>query len=478
MRTIDPAQLPLLDALLDQAGPLRLRYCPLTPTPRQEAFLRLTCREALFGGAAGGGKSVALLMDASQYVDVPGYHALLVRPTLGELEQPGGLLDLAHTWYGLSKATWSGELRAWRFPGPGRSGAGGSSIRFGYFDGQRDVNRYSGSSYSYFGLDELSQVDELSYHRMQRVLRQPGPDPSLPHAADGLSLTEVPVRCRATSNPGGPNHHWIRAYFVDPLTRPEGVLYLPARWSDNKHLDFEAYARGLAHLPLTDRERLMNGDWEIPDEGNMFKRSWFEIIDLSQVPEQTRAVRYWDLAGSEPTPSNRDPDYTVGVLAEYVDATRTYYITDVVRERRDASQIEELMRATAAEDGPGVRIYVEQEGGSQSKYFEQHLTYEVLEDYWVSMHRPQGSKEKRALPVAAAAGKGRIKVVAAPNTREFLDEICQFPYGSHDDCVDALSGAVEAIGRARKTYGSGVPRGSFTEDDGLGRIWSNPDWFR
>ena len=117
--TIDPSLQRKLDALLDQVGPLRVRHCPLTPTPRQEAFLRLTCREALFGGAAGGGKSVALVMDAGQYVDVPGYHALLLRPTLGELEQPGGLLELAHTWYGLTKATWSGELRAWRFPGPG-----------------------------------------------------------------------------------------------------------------------------------------------------------------------------------------------------------------------------------------------------------------------------------------------------------------------------------------------------------------------
>jgi predicted phage terminase large subunit-like protein len=478
MSTINPAQLPLLEALLDQIGPLRLLHCPLTPTPRQEAFLRLTCREALFGGAAGGGKSIALLMDAGQYAEVPGYHALLLRPTLGELEQPGGLLDLAHQWYSLSKATWSGDLRAWRFPGPGRSGAGGSSIRFGYFDGQRDVNRYSGSSYSYLGFDEL-QVDELSYHRMQRVLRQPSHEAGLLRSADGLALADVPVRCRATSNPGGAHHHWIRAYFVDQLTRPKGVLYLPARWSDNKYLDFESYARGLAHLPLADRERLMNGDWEIPDEGNIFQRSWFEIIDYPQVPEETRVVRYWDLAGSEPTSTNPDPDYTVGLRLEYDDTTGLYYVTGLRRERRNAGDIEELMLATAAEDGPGVRIYVEQEPGSQGGYLENHLKYELLADYNVTMHSPRGSKEARALPVAAAAARGRIKLVALSNAREFLDEISQFPYGRHDDCVDALTGAVHAIGRTRqRTYGSGVARGSFTEDDGLGRIWSHPDWFR
>jgi predicted phage terminase large subunit-like protein len=473
MSIIDAIHLPLLDAFLDQVGLMRLPNCPLIPTPRQEAFLRLSCREALFGGAAGGGKSVALLMDAGQYVDVPGYNALLVRPTLGELEQPGGLLDLAHEWYGPSKATWSGELRAWRFPGPGRSGAGGSSIRFGYFDGQRDVNRYSGSSYSYLGFDELSQVDELSYHRMQRVLRQPGHDPGLLRSPDGLSIAEVPVRCRATSNPGGPNHHWIKTYFVDPQTRPEGVLYLPARWSDNPYLDFQAYARGLAHVPLAERKRLINGDWEIMDEGNIFQRIWFEIIEHSQVPAKTRAVRYWDLAGSEPTPSNPEPDYTVGLRLEYDDTTCIYYITGLVRQRRHAGQVEELMRATADDDGPGVHIYVEQEPGSHGGFVEHHLKYEVLDGFRVSMHRPSGSKETRAYQVAAAAEQGRVKLVAAPNSRDFLDEVCQFPYGRHDDCVDALTGAHHAIGRTRTgTAGIWTPPDYIIDDSTFGQIWS------
>jgi hypothetical protein len=332
-------------------------------------------------------------MDASQGVEVPGYHALLVRQTLSELEQPGGLLDLADDWFGLSKAVWSGELRAWVFPGPGRSGAGGSSIRFGYLGGQRDVNRYSGSSYSYLGFDELSQVDELSYHRMQRVLRQPKPDLGASRSPDGLSLAEVPIRCRSTSNPGGPNHHWIKAYFVDAQTRPEGVIYLPARWSDNDHLDFEQYARGLAHLPPADRERLMNGDWEIADEGTVFRRDWFEIIKRSELPERTRAVRYWDLAGAEPSPSYPDPDWTVGLRLDYVDSTRVYYLTGLVRQRGHAGQIEELLRATAEDDGPGVAICIEQEPGSHSLYLEKYLKYEVLDGYRITWSAPTTTKK-------------------------------------------------------------------------------------
>ena len=155
MSTIDPSQLPLLDALLEQVGPLRLRHSPLTPTPRQEAFLRLTCREALFGGAAGGGKSVALLMDAGQYVDVPGYHALLLRPTLGELEQPGGLLDFAHEWYGVSKATWSGDS------GPGASRPRPKRRR-GHVDPVRLLRRTAGR--------QSLQRQQLLLPRLRRAL--------------------------------------------------------------------------------------------------------------------------------------------------------------------------------------------------------------------------------------------------------------------------------------------------------------------
>lgn len=129
--TMTTIQQQAVEPLLELIGPLRLRYCPLEPTPRQEAFLRLRQLEVLFGGAAGGGKSIALLIAALQYGDVPGYHALLLRPSLTEFELPGGLIEIAHDWLASSKAQWSGEGRTWRFPGPGRTGSGGASLRFG-----------------------------------------------------------------------------------------------------------------------------------------------------------------------------------------------------------------------------------------------------------------------------------------------------------------------------------------------------------
>jgi hypothetical protein len=256
--TLTTSQQAAVERLLDLVGPLRLCHCPLNPTPRQEAFLRLQVLEALYGGAAGGGKTVALLMGGLQYCDVPGYHALFLRPSLTEFELPGGLIELSHEWLTGTSAEWSGDTKAWRFPGPVRHGTGGASLRFGYLDGIKDVYRYAGSSFSFLGFDELVRFDELLYRRMFRVLRQPEETSSAqPAAPDGTRLRDVPVRARATSNPGGRNHGWVKSYFVDPDTRRNDVIFLPARLEHNPFLNQNDYLASLAVLPSVEHRRLL-----------------------------------------------------------------------------------------------------------------------------------------------------------------------------------------------------------------------------
>lgn len=447
------------ERLLDLVGPLRLPYCPCTPTVRQEAFLRLLVPEVFYGGAAGGGKSVALLMSAEMYVGVPGYHALIVRTTLGELERPGGLIELSHDWYAGTKAVWSGELRCWRFPGPGRAGSGGSGIWFGYLDGQKDVNRHSGASFSLLAFDELSAVDEVSYRRMHKVLRKPAG--SLGTSADGLTLADVPLRTRATGNPGGRNHQWIKSYFVDPQTRPPGVVFIRSTWNDNPHLDRDSYLPNLEHLPPAERARLIDGDWEIPDDGEIFRRDWFEIIDRNAIPSGTAAVRYWDFAAKAPSLANPDPDYTVGLRLE-VDKQSTFYISDIVRVRVHAGEVEQVVKATAEADGRDVTIVLEQEPGAAGVHLMSHYKRNVLRGYAVYSDRVGTDKETRARIVVAAAADGRVKLTAGRNHREFLDEVAAFPNAAHDDCVDALSGAHKYLDKhpPRRTYRSSFPRGN------------------
>lgn len=118
-----------LDNLTSTLKPKLTKYIPYVPQAKQAAFLLLNCREAFYGGAAGGGKSIALLMAALQYVDVPGYSALLLRRTFAELDLPGALMDLASEWlYPFRKSKevhWSDKNKTYTFPN-------NASISFGY----------------------------------------------------------------------------------------------------------------------------------------------------------------------------------------------------------------------------------------------------------------------------------------------------------------------------------------------------------
>jgi predicted phage terminase large subunit-like protein len=462
MSPLSQAHKAAIEAAYQLFGQPRVRNCPLRPSPRQEAFLLLLATELFFGGAAGGGKSIALLMSALQYSDVPGYAALLLRPTLSELQLAGGLIELSHEWLGATRAGWSADTRTWRFPGPGpKAASGGASLTFGYLANADDLGRYAGTSFSYLGFDELTRFDEAHYRRMFRVLRQPNAASATSAAPDGTRLADVPVRVRAASNPGGPGHAWVKARFVDPLTRKQGALFLPSRLADNPYLDRVEYQARLAELPTAERERLLHGDWEIPGDGELFQRAWFELIEVHQLPERTRAVRFWDLAGTEPSSANRDPDYTVGLRLNLHAASGTFYVTDIVRERKAPGAIEGLVAETASRDGRDVTIGIEQEPGAAGKVLVEGYKRQLLRGYSVYGKHVTGAKDVRAQPVAAAAENGLVKIVRGRHLDEFLDELSAFPRGAHDDCVDALSGAYDLL-TARGTgqiISTHVPRG-------------------
>jgi len=216
-------------------------------TPRQSAFLWLQEKEAFFGGAAGGGKSQALLLGALQYVDIAGYAALLVRRSFPQLSQPGGLIDVSKRLLTGSQATWKEAEHTWTFPS-------GARIVFGHLDSENDKYKYQGAEFQFIGADELTQFSETQYTYLASRLRR-------------RSGSTIPLRLRAASNPGGEGHQWVKSRYVDPATR--AGTFIPSRMEDNTYLDVDAYREQLSVLDTITRRKLEEGDWEVT-EGQFF----------------------------------------------------------------------------------------------------------------------------------------------------------------------------------------------------------------
>ena len=238
---------------LSQLWPPLARYCPHNPTDRQAAFLLLDCQEAFYGGAAGGGKSDALLMAALQYVDRPGYAALILRRTFKQLALPGAIMARAKEWLAPFRQSgevhWNDDDKTFTFPS-------GATLTFGYLDTADDIYRYQGPEFQFIGWDELTQFPNDPYEYLFSRTRR-------------LADSGVPIRIRSASNPGGVGHAWVKRRFIDE--RPAGVVFIPARLDDNPHLDRDEYRQSLAHLSDALRAQLEDGDW------GAFEGAAFEI---------------------------------------------------------------------------------------------------------------------------------------------------------------------------------------------------------
>lgn len=241
-----------LGPIEDQVDTSRMkdRKVIYTPTEKQIEFHQASETVVLYGGAAGGGKSFALIFDVLRYAHVPGYKAVIIRRTSPELLE---LIETSNQFYPkmFPGAKFLTAKNMWRFPS-------GAIIRFGYLERKGDELQYQGHEYQYIAFDELGQwIDPWGFNYLKSRLRGNRLDP--------LTGENIPLQMRATSNPGAA---WVKDMFIEAA--PENTTFydkagvthrfIPATLLDNPHLPKE-YRQMLESLPEVEKRQLLYGDW-------------------------------------------------------------------------------------------------------------------------------------------------------------------------------------------------------------------------
>lgn len=431
----------------------------------QEKFLATSADVAVYGGAAGGGKTYALLLEASRHTQTPGFAAVIFRRTYPEIMEPGGLWDESETIYpALGGIARRGDL-IWEFPS-------GAVIKFAHMQHDKDRKRWQGSQIALIGWDELTHFTRGQFWFMFSRNR---------------TLCGVKPYIRATTNPEP--DHWVRdliRWWIDEhtgLAIPErqGVVRYMARddeeiaWADNpdelrarslapRSFTFVAarlednpalvradpgYRDNLMTLPRFDRERLLFGNWNAQaSAGDYFQKAWFPVIAEAPAPMSAegyalyRDVRYWDRAATEPSHKNPDPDWTVGLKMRHLGGR--YCILDIVRFRGRPARVEKSIVNTAKQDGPETTHVLEGDPGSAGVAEIDYLI-KALAGFAVKTIRASKSKQVRARPASSQAEAGNIDVLRAAWNDAFFTEVEAFPAGAHDDQVDTLSGAINYL---------------------------------
>lgn len=425
----------------------------------QEAFLQSSADIAIYGGAAGGGKSWAILLEALRHKDVKGFAAAFFRRTTVQIRNPGGLWDESLKLYPIAGGDPVGHVLEWRWPS-------GAKVKFSHLEHDSTVLEWQGAQVALLCFDELTHFSRAQFFYMLSRNR---------------STCGVRPYVRATTNPDADS--WVAefiSWWIDPGTglpiperagvlrwfvrihdaitwsdsadalisqygaeaQPKSLTFIPAKLEDNRALVAAdpGYKANLQAMSRVERERLLGGNWKVrPAAGMYFKRADVEILELCPTDVE-QWVRRWDLAATVPSEDNPDPDYTAGVKMGRRSNGR-YVIADVCRDRLRSHDVRAMVKRVAGHDSIECKIGLPQDPGQAGK--EQAESYvSALAGYTVKTARETGDKVTRADPFAAQWQAGNIDLVRGAWNEAFIAELEAFPSSStHDDQVDAASGA-------------------------------------
>ena len=260
------------------------------PTPKQAEFHSAGEDIVLYGGAAGGGKSYAMLIDVLRYCQYEDYRGLLIRRTSPMLKE---LIGVSRTLYpkAFPGANYNKSENVWYFPS-------GATIQFGYLDRAEDLENYQGLPYAYIGFDEIQhQRSDEGFVFLKSRLRSANPN--------------IDCYIRASANPGGAP--WVKETFIDPAEPnttfyADGLSYrfIPAKLEDNPHLDtpkegqtISPYRKMLMALPEVKRKQMLEGDWMVGDD-NMFTFSTHVHVTDEMPPMHWSVINSLDYGFKDP----------------------------------------------------------------------------------------------------------------------------------------------------------------------------------
>ena len=280
-----------------------------TPQAKQFEFMQRPEDEALYGGAAGGGKSDALVIEATRQVHIPHYKALILRKTYPQLTE---LIEKSLRYYPIAfpKCRYNASEHTWYFPS-------GAKIVFGSMQHSKDKLNYQGKAYDFIAFDELTHFTYDEYIYLSSRNRANG--------------SGTRVYMRATANPGGIGHGWVKERFItaaEPLTtiwetvkvehegevitKHRSRIFVPSSVFDNKILleNDPDYLTRLASMPEAERKALLYGDWD-SYSGQYFAewrdkpehyddRQWTHVINPFKIPNHWKIYRSFDWGYNRP----------------------------------------------------------------------------------------------------------------------------------------------------------------------------------